>query len=61
MQKKYEHLVYSAIGLVALAMILVAFNYLISRGPARIDFTEGKLYTLSDGTRKILRNLQAPV
>ena len=61
MQKKYEHVVYSAIGLVALALILVAFNYLISRVPARIDLTDGKLYTLSDGTKKILRNLQAPV
>jgi ABC-type uncharacterized transport system involved in gliding motility auxiliary subunit len=61
MQKKYEHIVYSAIGLLALALVLVAFNYLISRVPARIDLTDGKLYTLSDGTKKILRNLQAPV
>src|ERR1043166_1676084 len=61
MQRRYEHVVYSAIGLVALALILVAFNYLISRVPARVDLTDGKLYTLSEGTRKILRNLQAPV
>src|SRR5919198_869709 len=61
MPKKYEHLVYSAIGLVALALLLVAFNYLISRVPARVDLTDGKLYTLSDGTKKILRNLQSPV
>jgi len=61
MQKKYEHVVYSAVGLVALALILVALNYLISRVPARIDLTDGKLYTLADGTKQILRNLQAPV
>src|SRR3954468_20231831 len=61
MAKKHEHLLYSAIGLVALALILVAFNYLISRVPARIDLTEGNLYTLSEGTKKILWNLQAPV
>src|SRR3954463_9384193 len=61
MQKKHEHLLYSAIGLVALALVLVAFNYLISRVPARADLTDGRLYTLSDGTKKILRNLQAPV
>jgi ABC-type uncharacterized transport system involved in gliding motility auxiliary subunit len=61
MQKKHEQLVYSAVGLVALALILVAFNYLISRVPARIDLTDGKLYTLSEGTKKILRSLQAPV
>jgi len=39
----------------------VAFNYLLSRVPARIDLTDGKLYTLSEGTKKILRNLKAPV
>src|SRR6476660_100270 len=61
MAKKHEHLLYSAIGLVTLALILVALNYLISRVPARIDLTDGKLYTLSDGTKKILRNLQTPV
>src|ERR687883_342731 len=61
MQKKYEHLVYSTIGLIALALILIAFNYLISRVPARLDLTEGKIYTLSDGTKKILRELQSPV
>src|SRR5438105_13848916 len=61
MAKKYEHLIYSAIGLVALVLVLVAFNYLISRVPARLDLTEGRLYTLAEGTKKILRNLQAPV
>src|SRR6478736_3997925 len=61
MAKKHEHLLYSAIGLVTLALVLVAFNYLISRVPARVDLTDGRLYTLSDGTKKILRNLQTPV
>jgi gliding motility-associatede transport system auxiliary component len=60
-KKKYEHLLYSAIGLVALALVLVAVNYLMSRVPARADLTEGNLYTLSDGTKKILRKLQSPV
>jgi ABC-type uncharacterized transport system involved in gliding motility auxiliary subunit len=59
--KKYEPLLYSAVGLVALALVLVALNYLLARAPARIDLTEGNLYTLSDGTKKILRNLPAPV
>src|SRR5260221_12212213 len=58
--KKYEHLIYSAIGLAALALILVAFNYLLSRVPARADLTDGRLYTLSDGTKQVLRNLPAP-
>ena len=59
--KKNEHLIYSAIGLVALFLILVAANFLVSRVPARIDLTDGNLYTLSPGTKKILSNLQSPV
>jgi ABC-type uncharacterized transport system involved in gliding motility auxiliary subunit len=59
--KKYGHLLYSAIGLVALFLVLVAFNYLASTAPLRADLTEGKLYTLSPGTKKILANLPAPV
>jgi ABC-type uncharacterized transport system involved in gliding motility auxiliary subunit len=61
MIKKYEALIYSAIGLAALFLVLVAFNYLASTAALRADFTEGRLYTLSEGTKKILRNLQAPV
>jgi ABC-type uncharacterized transport system involved in gliding motility auxiliary subunit len=59
--KKYEHLIYSAIGLVALALLLIVLNFLLSRVPARADLTDGDLYTLSPGTKKILRNLSAPV
>jgi ABC-type uncharacterized transport system involved in gliding motility auxiliary subunit len=59
--KKYEPLIYSAVGLAALLLLLVAVNFLVSRVPARVDLTEGSLYTLSPGTRNILRGLQAPV
>src|SRR5262245_48452671 len=59
--KKYEPLLYSAVGLVALLLVLVAVNFLVSRVPARVDLTDGDLYTLSPGTRKILRGLQSPV
>ena len=59
--KKYEHLIYSAVGLVALLLLLIAFNYLASTASARVDLTEGNLYTLSEGTKKILRGLDSPV
>ena len=59
--KKYEHLVYSAIGLAALFLLLVALNFLVSRVPGRLDLTEGELYTLSSGTKNILRGLGSPV
>ena len=59
--KKNEALVYSALGLLALFLILVAGNFLASLSAQRIDLTEGKLYTLSEGTKKMLRGLEAPV
>jgi ABC-type uncharacterized transport system involved in gliding motility auxiliary subunit len=59
--KKNEHLVYSAVGLVALFLLLVALNFLLALAPVRADLTEGNLYTLSPGTKKILRNLSSPV
>jgi len=59
--RKYEHLIYSAVGLIALFLLLVAVNFLVSRVPARLDLTEGNLYTLSPGTKKVLRGLQSPV
>jgi len=59
--KKYESLIYSSVGLAALFLVLIAFNYLTSSASLRADLTEGKLYTLSEGTKKILKNLSAPV
>jgi ABC-type uncharacterized transport system involved in gliding motility auxiliary subunit len=59
--KKYEHLVYSAVGLIALFLLLVAVNFLVSRFSGRVDLTEGDLYTLSPGTKKVLQNLPSPV
>jgi ABC-type uncharacterized transport system involved in gliding motility auxiliary subunit len=59
--RKYEHLVYSTVGLVALFLLLVALNFLLGLAPVRIDLTQGNLYTLSPGTKKILRNLSSPV
>src|SRR5688572_18515741 len=59
--KAYEHLIYSAVGLAALALLLVAFNFLASKAAVRADLTDGDIYTLSAGTKKILANLESPV
>jgi ABC-type uncharacterized transport system involved in gliding motility auxiliary subunit len=59
--KKRETLIYSAVGLTALFLLLVAANYLIARQPLRLDLTEGRVQTLSEGTRKVLRELESPV
>ena len=59
--RKNESLLYSGVGLVALFLILVAVNYLVSFQAVKLDLTEGKVQTLSEGTKKLLRGLQAPV
>ena len=59
--KKYETVLFSAVGLAVLFILLVAVNYLASGVPARADFTDGKLYTLSEGTKKVLQKLDGPV
>jgi gliding motility-associatede transport system auxiliary component len=59
--KKYETFLYSAGGLAAIFVILLLANFVIGALPARIDLTQGRLYTLSGGTREVLKKLEAPV
>lgn len=59
--KNLETLMYSAGGILALALILIAANFIFSAFNARVDLTQGRVYTLSDGTRSILSKLEAPV
>jgi ABC-type uncharacterized transport system involved in gliding motility auxiliary subunit len=61
MSRRSESLIYSTVGLAALFLLLVAFNFLASRAALRADLTEGSLYTLSEGTRQLLRGLGSPV
>jgi ABC-type uncharacterized transport system involved in gliding motility auxiliary subunit len=61
MQKKYEDLIYSGVGLVAVFAILVLVNVVVGAARGRVDLTQGKLFTLSDGTRAVLGKLEAPV
>lgn len=53
---------FSAMGLVAIAVALVVSVALISALPSlRIDLTEDNLYTLSDGTHNIVSGLERPL
>ena len=61
MNNKSSTLLYSAAGLIALFLLLVAGNFLASRVAVRADLTDGKLFTLSEGTKKILGKLDGPV
>ncbi|MEQ8315628.1 MAG: Gldg family protein [Gammaproteobacteria bacterium] len=54
--------IFSSAGLVGIAIALVVSVAVISMLPSfRIDLTEDQLYTLSDGTRNIVSNLEQPV
>ena len=61
MKRSREVLWYSAGGVIALLIVLVAANFILSTFNARVDLTEGNVYTLSPGTKAILSRLEAPV
>lgn len=50
-----------AAGLLALAAVLIAVNALLARVPIRKDMTSERLFTLSAGTRDVLRQLDRTV
>ncbi|MBQ3287830.1 MAG: Gldg family protein [Kiritimatiellae bacterium] len=50
-----------AVGLVALAAIIVAFDVILANLPLRIDLTAERFYTLSDGSKAVLSKLEADV
>lgn len=54
----------AAIGIAALVAIAILANWLVSLTPfgnRGVDFTENRIYTLSDGTKSILGDLDTPV
>ena len=61
MKRSREIFWYSAGGVLALLIVLVAANFILSTVNARVDLTEGHVYTLSPGTKAILSKLEAPV
>src|SRR6185295_3809045 len=62
MQKRHlETVLYSTGGVLALLAVLVALNFLARAVNLRIDLTQGRVYTLSAGTKAIVGKLEAPV
>lgn len=59
--KPLETLLYSAGGVIALLALLIAANFIVGAFNLRADLTDGDVYTLSPGTRKVLAKLEAPV
>ena len=58
-----KRIIYSGSGLLLIALVFLAFNMVASLGlpNARLDLTEQKLYTISEGTERILGELDEPV
>ncbi|MCZ6748355.1 MAG: GldG family protein [SAR324 cluster bacterium] len=56
-----KKLLVSSTGALLLLVSLVALNYLAGLVPLRLDITEEGLYTLSDGSKRILSNLDGQV
>jgi ABC-type uncharacterized transport system involved in gliding motility auxiliary subunit len=58
-----KKLMYSGAGLLLIALAFLAFNMVSSLAltDARLDLTEQKLYTISDGTKRILKELDEPI
>ena len=57
-----KKVLFSSFGLAAIALILLLSVLIVSFLPSlRIDLTEDRLYSLSDGTRNILASLNQPV
>lgn len=59
--KNLEPFLYSTIGVIAMLLILVAFNVIAGQFKQRVDLTAEHAYTLSPGTRAILAKLDTPV
>ncbi|MCK5851100.1 MAG: GldG family protein [Kiritimatiellae bacterium] len=49
------------IGLIVVLASIIAVNIIVSTVRMRADLTEEKLYTISEGTKNILRDLEQPV
>lgn len=60
-RKQLETLLYSTVGIGAMALIFIAFNVIATRARQRIDLTAERAYTLSPGTKAILAKLDTPV
>ena len=59
-KRSLQVILFSAVGVVAMFILLVAVNFIAAQFKRRIDLTAEKAYTLSPGTRAILARLDTP-
>ena len=60
-KNQIETIIYSTAGVLIMLALLVAVNILLGAIPMRADLTAEKAYTLSTGTKDLLRKLDMPV
>ena len=60
-QKNLERILYSTAGVAAMFIVLLAFYVISGAFKQRVDLTAEKIYTLSPGTRNILKKLDSRV
>lgn len=60
-KKSIEMMLYSTVGVCAMALILIAVNVITSVFKGRVDLTAEKVYTLSPGTKAILQKIDTPI
>jgi len=60
-KKTIQTILYSTGGVLAMALILIAFNVVAGAFKERVDLTKEKAYTLSAGTRAILNKIDTPI
>ena len=52
----YQTFLYSTVGVVAMAVILMLLNVILGAFKTRLDLTQEKAFTLSAGTRRFWRS-----
>src|SRR5438477_10243114 len=60
-KKQIETILYSVAGVAAMFVILLVVNFIFGAFKQRIDLTQERLYTLSTGTKNILKSLDGKV
>jgi ABC-type uncharacterized transport system involved in gliding motility auxiliary subunit len=59
--KSLQTILYSTAGVLVMLVILIAFNFIAGTARTRLDLTQERAYTLSAGSRAILKKLDTPV
>src|ERR1041385_46552 len=60
-KKQLETLIYSTAGVAVMLVVVIAFNIFSAAVNQRVDLTKEMAFTLSAGTRAILKKLDSPI